>query len=98
MLAALQLPDVDSAIIPATGQPLAIWAAPEGLDRPLMRLSYPHARGVLQVPPAQHAIAAPTDQYRSSRAPGQCVHDLARLVQAIEALPTARVPDEKFPT
>ena len=61
--AALQLPDVESIVIPATGQQAAIRAQLERLDRALMCLSHPHALPVLQIPPAQHAIAAPTDQH-----------------------------------
>src|SRR5260370_15330308 len=94
--AALQIPYLDSIIIPTTGQEEAIRAALERLDRPLMRLSHPHALPTLQVPPAEHAIAAATDQHRSGRAPGQRVHDLARLAQGVHALPATRLPDEEF--
>ncbi len=64
-LAALQIPHLDRAIIPATDQPLAIRAALERLDRPLMGLAHPHALPMPQVPPTQHAIAAATKQVRS---------------------------------
>ncbi len=64
-------PTLDRAIIPATDQALAIWAALERLDRLLMGLSHPHTLPTLQVPPAQHAIAAATQQLRSARTPGQ---------------------------
>src|SRR5258708_6357710 len=74
-LAALEIPDVDDTIIPATGEPAAIRAALERLDRPLMRLSHSHALSLLQVPPAQHAIAAATQQHHAGRAPGQRIHD-----------------------
>src|SRR5260370_37364794 len=49
-LAALQIPHLDRAIIPATDQALAIWAALERLDRPLMGLAHPHTLPTLQVP------------------------------------------------
>src|SRR5258708_20600608 len=52
-IAALELPDVDDTIIPATCEPAAIRPAADRLDRPLMRLSHSHALSLLQVPPAQ---------------------------------------------
>src|SRR5436853_7934734 len=39
-IAAMEIPDVDDTIIPATGEPAAIRAALERLDRSLMRLSH----------------------------------------------------------
>src|SRR5712691_9047528 len=96
MFAALQLPDVDSAVIPATGESLAIRAALERLHRPLMGLSHPHTLPTLQVPPAQYAIAAATQQLRSARTPGQRLHDRVWLAQGVQTLPTARVPNEKL--
>src|SRR5260221_8746595 len=97
-IAALEIPDVDDTIIPATGEPAAIRAALERLDRPLMRLSHSHALSLLQVPPAQHAIAAATKQHHAGRAPGQRIHDRARLAQGVQALPTLHIPDEELLT
>src|SRR5262249_5016375 len=101
VLPALPFPDIDGAIITATGEPLAVRAALEGQDGPLMRLSHPYALQVpraVQVPPAQPTIAVPTDQHRSAPAPGQRVHDLARLAPGVQVLPTARIPDEQVST
>ena len=96
MFAALQIPYLDSTVIPATGEPLAIRAQLERLDRPLMGLAHPHTLPVLQVPPAQHAIAAATQQLRSARTPGQRLHDRVWLAQGVQALPAARLPDKKL--
>ena len=52
---------------------------------------------MLQVPPAQQAIAAATDQHPSSRTPYQRVHDRARLAQGLQALPTAAPLDVPEP-
>ncbi len=98
MLPAREIPHLDRAIIPATDQPLAIWAALERQDRPLMGLSHPHTLPALQVPPAQHAIAAATQQHCTGRTPSQRAHNLARLVQGVQALPAAHIPDKEFPT
>src|SRR5438105_12487158 len=97
MFAALEIPDGDGTIIAATGQPLVIRAAPERQDRPLMGHAYPHALPTLQVPPAQPAITAATQQLCSGQTPGQRVHEGVWFAQAIEAFPTAHIPDEEFP-
>src|SRR5947209_242908 len=34
-----------------------------------------HTFSAVPVPPAEHPIAAATDQYRASRTPGHCIHD-----------------------
>src|SRR5260221_4104016 len=98
MLATLQVPERDGPIIPATGQRAPIGTHLERLDRPLMRLSHSHALSLLQVPPPQHAIAAATQQHHAGRAPGQRVHDCARLAQGVQALPTLPIPDEELLT
>src|SRR2546426_3856292 len=63
-----------------------------------MSLTYPHAFPAVHVPPAQHAIAAATDQQHFRWTPGERVHDRARLAPSVQALPTVRVPDEELPT
>src|SRR6266849_4003947 len=97
MFAALQTPDVDGPIIPATGEPLAIRVQLERPDRPLMGLSHPYTFPTLQVPPAQHAIAATTQQQRSARIPGQRMHDRVWLAQVVQAFPATRLPAEELP-
>src|SRR6266699_1594742 len=56
MLGALQIPHLDSAIIPATGQHLPIGAHSERLDRALMPLMHRQALPALHVPPAHRPI------------------------------------------
>src|SRR5258708_14453799 len=76
-LAALEIPDVHDTIIPATGAPAAIRAALERPDRPPMRLSHSHALSLLQFTPAQHAIAAATQQHHAGRALRHRIHERA---------------------
>src|SRR3989440_6243441 len=102
MLAALQIPDVDSAIVPATGERAAIGTHLEGLDCPLVRQARVHALSALDVPPAERAVAATADQYRASRAPGERIHDLAQFAQRVQEFSTvgsaAGTPDEELST
>src|SRR5260370_11856045 len=62
LLPALDVPQGDGPVIPATGQPAPIGTSPERTDRPLMRLSHPHTLPALHIPPTQHAVTTPTDQ------------------------------------
>src|SRR3989442_1404244 len=62
MLAALEIPDVDGPVLPATGQPAAIGTHLERMHRPLMGLLHPHALPALHVPPAQPAVTPSTDK------------------------------------
>src|SRR5258708_33118868 len=62
-----------------------------------MGLAPPHTPPTLQIPPAEHAIAAATDQLRSSRTPGQREYDRVWLAQGVQAFPATRLPDEEFP-
>src|SRR5260370_25225658 len=102
MLAALQLPDVDSAIVPATGQRAAIGTHLERLDCPLVRPAGVHALSSLDVPPAEHTVAATADQHRAGRTPGERIHDLAQFAQRVQELSTvgsaAGTPDEELST
>src|SRR5258708_34556510 len=88
MLGALQLPDVDSAIVPATGERAAIGTHLERLDCPLVRPARVHALSALDVPPAEHAVAATTDQHRAGRTPGERIHDLAQFAQRVQEFST----------
>src|SRR2546425_829446 len=98
VVAALQIPYHDSTIISTAGQEETIRTMFERLDRALMRLSHLYALPEPQVPPAQQAIAAATDQHRSTRTPSQRVHPRARLAPGMQALSTARIPDEELST
>src|SRR5260370_41591675 len=69
-LAALEVPEPDGPVIAATGQSAPIRTHLEGLHRPQMCLAHPHALSALELPPAQPAVTAPTDQLLSTRAPG----------------------------
>src|SRR2546421_11801840 len=70
MLTALQIPHLNSIVVPATGQSTTIETFSKRLDRPLMPLSRSPALPVLHVPPAYSPIAAATEQHLSSRTPG----------------------------
>src|SRR5258708_18263553 len=91
MPAALQFPDADSAIVPTTGKPPAIGTHLERLDGSLVRLARLHAFPAVPVPPAEHPIAAATDQYRASRTPGHCIHDPRMPRQDSITCPPGRV-------
>src|SRR5260370_34795924 len=97
VFAALHIPDLDGPVIAATDQHAAIGTHLQSLHRALMGLMHPHALSLAQVPPADKAIAATTDEPRASRAPGQRIDHLARLVPAGEARRRLRIPDEEFP-
>src|SRR5260370_10625416 len=98
VFAALHLAGLDGPVIAATDQHAAIGTHLQSLHRALMGLMHPHALSLAQVPPAEKAIAATTDEPRASRAPGQRIDHLARLVPAGEARPRLRIPDEEVPT
>jgi hypothetical protein len=75
-LAALEVPEPDGPVIPATGQPAPIGTHLERLHGSLMRLSipvpqtgFPHTLATLHLPPAQRTITAPTDQPLPTRTP-----------------------------
>src|SRR3954471_5773261 len=70
MLATLQVPEHDGPVIPATGEPAAIGTSPERTDRPMVRLSHPHALPAVNLPPAQQAVTASTEQQLLARTPG----------------------------
>src|SRR5256885_4623888 len=61
-----------------------------------------HALPALDIPPAEHAVTAPTDQHRAGRTPHQRIHDLAQLTQSVEGFCTvgsaAGIPDEELST
>src|SRR6266566_7757885 len=79
MLATREVPDGDSAIVPATGEQAAIGTRFEGLDCSLVGLARLQALSALDIPPAQHPVTAATDQHRAGRAPGERIHDLTSL-------------------
>lgn len=56
-LTTVEIPDYDSPVIPATGQPAAIWVHLEHLHHSLMCLVHPQARSTLHLPPAQPAVS-----------------------------------------
>ena len=98
MLATLQVPDLDGPIIAATGQPAAIGTDLERLHGPLMGFSHPDALPVLQIPPAQPAVTASTDEPIPHWIPGNCRDYLHKSLQGVEALLTVRLPDEDLST
>src|SRR5713101_626315 len=105
LLPALEVPQVNGPVIPATGQPAAIGTSPERTDRPLMRLSHPHALPALHIPPAQHAVTTPTDQQVPARAPGDGIDDTAMPRKGSitcppgrVALPALLIPHQQLPS
>src|SRR5258708_13114055 len=97
MLATLEVPEPDRSVIAATGQQAFIGTDLEGLHRPLMGFSHPYALPAVNIPPAQSAITASTEQPCPTRVPGQGIYASARLVQGVQARSRGRIPDEDFP-
>src|SRR6266700_3086146 len=69
-LSALEVPDVDGVVIPATGQQMPIGAYPKRLDCSVMSLAHRYALSSPHVPPAQYPIAPSTHQQVSALTPG----------------------------
>src|SRR6266851_2208807 len=97
VFAAVRIPEPDGPIIAATGDSFAVGTDLEGLHRPLMGFSHPQARSALQVPPAQPAITASTEQPTPDRMPGDCIEHTRQPLQGGQALPTVSIPHEEFP-
>src|SRR5258708_29562393 len=57
-----------------------------------------HAPPALDIPPAEHAVAATADQHRAGRTPCERIYDLAQLAQGVQALSTMYIPDEELST
>src|SRR5712691_1928203 len=98
LLAALKVPQGDGSVIPTTGQPAAIGTSPERTDRPLMRLSHPHALPARDIPPAQHAVTTPTDQQPLARTPGDGIVDTAMPRKGSHALSALLIPHQQLPS
>src|SRR6266567_2637199 len=97
MLATLELPDVDGSVIATTGQLGAIGTHSDRVYRPLMRLSHPQAAPAVDLPPAQLAVTAPTDQRLPTRVPGHGRSHRGMLHQGLHPLPAVRLPHEELP-
>src|SRR5713101_8972451 len=98
MFAALEIPDVDGPVVPATGEPAPIGTHLQRLHRSLMRPAHLYTLPMLHIPPAQHAITVTTDQHRSGLTPCERVHDLAQFTQGEQALSIMGIPDEELST
>src|SRR3989441_9909829 len=96
MLATLELPDVDGPFIPATGQLGAIGTHSDRVYCPLMRLSHPHALPAGNLPPAQPAVTAPTDQHLPTRVPGHSRGRSGMSRQSAHPFPALRLPHEEL--
>src|SRR5439155_13943804 len=93
-LATLKIPHLDGPVIAATGEPVAIGADPERLDRPLMPLALHQAFPTLDVPPAKPTVTVPTDQQLPAPAPipGQYISRSGGYgVQALPSVGSAAV-------
>src|SRR5436853_6159138 len=69
LVAALEIPYLDSTIIAATGQPPPIRTHSDPLDPTLMPLSHPPTLTALHLPPAHPPITAATGQLDAIRTP-----------------------------
>src|SRR6266480_4476236 len=98
MLATVQIPEGDGSVVTATGQPGAIGTHLERVHRPLMRLLHPYAMPAVNLPPAQHAITASTDQQLPTRTPGHCSGCPGMPRQGSHTFPALRLPHEELPT
>src|SRR5947209_2317674 len=94
----LESPHMDGTILAATGQLMATGTDPERPDHPLMPIAYPHALPTLYVPPAQHPVAASTDQQTSVLAPIKGQHRAWGVGKSVQALPTMHIPEQHLPT
>src|SRR2546423_813591 len=101
-LATLKIPHLDGTLIAATGEPVAIGADLERLDRPLMPLALHQAFPTVYVPPAKPTVTVPTDQQLSARAPIQGQYTARSGGYGVQALPTvgsaAGIPQDHLPT
>src|SRR5437764_14635178 len=97
MLATMQVPEHDGPVIPATGQPAAIGTHVERLHGPLMRLLHPHTLSAVDLPPAQPAITASTDQHLPTRTPDHRKGHSGMPRQGSHPLPAVGIPHEQLP-
>src|SRR6266480_911892 len=97
VFAALHIPDLDGPVIATTGEPVTIGTHLERLHRPLMGFSHPHTLPVSQVPPAQLAVPASTDQHLPIGTPGQRGDSPRMPRQGAHVLSTVRIPHHQFP-
>src|SRR2546421_7800809 len=97
MLATLQVPDGDGAVLPATGQPAPIGTQLERLHGPLMRLLHPHAFSALHVPPAQSPVTASTEHRLPARTPGHRSNHPRMPYKVSHAPPAKGVPHHQSP-
>src|SRR6266571_3452709 len=70
MFAPLEVPERDSPIIAATGEPAAIGAHLECMHRALMGFSHLYALPAVNIPPAQHSVTASTAELLPTWTPG----------------------------
>src|SRR4051794_4783438 len=92
MFAPLEVPERDSPIIAATGEPAAIGAHLECMHRALMGFSHLYALPAVNIPPAQHSVTASTDELLPTWAPGHApdsprVSRQPLLLHAIRGVP-----------
>src|SRR6266513_2349129 len=97
MFATLEVPERDSPIIAATGEPAAIGAHLECMHRALMGFSHLYALPAVNIPPAQHSVTASTDELLPTWTPGHCKGHPRMLRQGSHPLPAVRLPHEQFP-
>src|SRR5437879_10108251 len=69
ILAPLEVPEHNGSVIPATGEPAPLGTHLERLHHPPMGLLHPHTLSAVDLPPAQPAITASTDQHLPARTP-----------------------------
>src|SRR5712692_3116523 len=96
MRATLEIPEHDSAVIPATGQPAAIGTHLDRVYGALMRLSHPQAVSAVNLPPAQPAVTVPTDQHLPTRVPGHSRGRSWMPRQSAHPFPALRLPHEEL--
>src|SRR6266702_3580933 len=91
---ALQVPHLDGTVIAATGEQTTIRADPKRLDRSLMPFSHPYTLPALYVPPAQHSVAASTDQQLSTLTPLHGQHTAGSAGKGVQVLSIVCIPQE----
>src|SRR2546421_320627 len=96
MFAPLEVPERNSPIIAATGEPAAIGAHLECMHRALMGFSHLYALPAVNIPPAQHSVTASTDELLPTPAavwtPGHATYPGRQLIPAPPVGPRRHLP------
>src|SRR5256885_13448278 len=97
MFATLKAPEPDRSVLPAAGEPAAVGTHFERPHRSLMGFLHQHALAARQLPPAQLAVTASTDQHLPTWDPAQRRDHPRMLHKGMHRLSAVRIPHEQIP-